>query len=64
MSSWDRCRGHARHWFAMHGFVGVRCPKCVRCGAPNPKKLSAEEQAEYDYLVRQRDELRAKRAAS
>jgi hypothetical protein len=37
------CPGHGRHWFALHGQVGLRSPVCVRCGAPNPRPLSEGE---------------------
>lgn len=41
------CRG--RHWFTVYGWPGLRAPSCVRCGAPNTRPLSGDEQAEYDY---------------
>lgn len=38
-----RCHGHFRHWFTVHGFVGLRSPKCVRCGASNPTPLTTDD---------------------
>lgn len=32
-----RCPGHNRHWFTQRGAPTMRLPRCVRCGAPNPK---------------------------
>lgn len=26
-----------RHWFAYYRWVGSSSPRCVRCGAPNPR---------------------------
>jgi hypothetical protein len=37
------CPGHARHWFSVHGQAYLRSPVCVRCGEPNPRKLSDDE---------------------
>lgn len=37
------CPGHSRHWFSVYGYVGVRSPKCVRCGFPNPKLLTTDD---------------------
>ena len=37
------CPGHARHWFTVRGHVGLRSPKCVRCGAPNPRQLTTDD---------------------
>lgn len=45
----NRCPNRTRHWFSLHGMVGVRSPVCVRCGAPNPRPLTADEQATYEY---------------
>ena len=39
----DRCRGNARHWFTVRGHVGARTPRCVRCGATNPKELTSDD---------------------
>jgi hypothetical protein len=39
--------GGVRHWFTLHGHVGVRAPVCQRCGAPNPRPLTDAELAEY-----------------
>lgn len=55
----SRCPGHARHWFSVYagydgGGPGIRSPTCVRCGAPNPRPLTADEQAEYDDLIAER----------
>lgn len=36
-----KCPGHMRHWFTLG--VGIRTPVCVRCGAPNPRKLTDDE---------------------
>ena len=41
-----RCGHYSRHWFAPIAYL--RTPKCVRCGAPNPRPLTEEEQIEYD----------------
>jgi hypothetical protein len=38
-----------RHWFAPYGHPGVRLPKCIRCGAPNPPALTTDD---WDYLLR------------
>ena len=44
------CADGIRHWFTVYGAVGLRAPTCQRtgCGAPNPKPLTEDEQAEYD----------------
>lgn len=42
----SRCPGHGRHWYTVHGAVGLRSPVCVRCGDPNPRPLSEDEWAE------------------
>ena len=47
-----RCPGHARHWFTVYGAPGLRAPKCKRCGAPNPRPLTAQEIHEHDDYVR------------
>jgi hypothetical protein len=44
----SRCAGHSRHWFAPYGVPGVRLPKCIRCGAPNPRPLTTDD---WGYLV-------------
>jgi hypothetical protein len=44
-----RCTGGARHWFSLAGLTGVRTPVCVRCGEPNPRKLSDAEWADLAY---------------
>jgi hypothetical protein len=41
-----RCPHRARHWFTIHGVVGLRSPVCTDCGAPNPRPLNDEEWAE------------------
>jgi hypothetical protein len=43
-----RCPGHGRHWFTIHGVVGLRTPRCIRCGTPNPKPLTNDEWAELE----------------
>ena len=35
----SRCPNNVRHWFTVYRMVGVRAPKCQRCGAPNPRPL-------------------------
>jgi len=47
-----KCPGHMRHWFAPHGIPYVRSPRCVRCGAPNPRPLSDEELDELAAINR------------
>jgi hypothetical protein len=42
------CPVRGRHWFTVHGAVGLRSPVCVDCGAPNPKPLSEEEWEELE----------------
>lgn len=42
------CPGHSRHWFSVHGQAYMRSPVCVRCGAPNPKLIGADD---WDNLV-------------
>lgn len=37
------CPGHGRHWFTVRGKVGLRSPKCVRCGEPNPAPLTTDD---------------------
>ncbi len=32
-----------RHWFSIHGMVYLRSPRCVRCGAENPRPLTKDE---------------------
>lgn len=39
--------GNLRHWFNVYGNPGLRSPICVRCGAPNPRKLTDTELAAY-----------------
>jgi uncharacterized protein YbaR (Trm112 family) len=39
----SRCPHRGRHWFTIHGSVGLRSPVCTDCGAPNPRPLSQEE---------------------
>jgi hypothetical protein len=39
----------SRHWFTVYGIVGLRSPVCRRCGAPNPRPLTPDEQSNYDY---------------
>ena len=56
---YSRCPGNARHWFAIPGYVGYRSPVCVRCGAPNPRPLSATERRDYDDVMAQRREAKA-----
>jgi hypothetical protein len=47
------CPGHARHWFSVYGYPGLRAPACQRgCGAKNPRPLSEQEQTDYDFLAR------------
>jgi hypothetical protein len=48
-----RCPGHARHWFAPYGHPGLRLPKCIRCGAPNPRPLTTDDWQELagDYFA-------------
>lgn len=48
-----RCPGGARHWFTAWGAVGLRLPWCTRCGADNPRPLTADQQAGFDYAVRE-----------
>lgn len=38
----NKCNGHMRHWFTVRGSVGESAPKCVRCGAPNPRSMQSE----------------------
>ena len=46
-----RCPSHGRHWFVPWRAVGLRAPYCQRCGATNPRPLSAGELAEFiDYM--------------
>lgn len=33
----QRCPNYNRHWFTRYGMPTFRLPRCVRCGAPNPK---------------------------
>jgi hypothetical protein len=35
-----------RHWFIVRRTVGLRSPVCVRCAAPNPRRLTDDEWAE------------------
>jgi hypothetical protein len=44
-------RRYTRHWFTVHGAVGLRRPSCDRCGAPNPRKLTKDEMAEFEWAV-------------
>ena len=37
------CPGHGRHWYTVRGHVGVRSPKCIRCGFPNPTPLTTDD---------------------
>jgi hypothetical protein len=43
-----KCPGHGRHWFSVHGQAYLRSPVCVRCGAPNPRPLTAEQWVELE----------------
>jgi len=45
------CPGHGRHWFVIHGVVGLRTPLCVRCGHPNPKPLNEQEWKELEAFA-------------
>jgi hypothetical protein len=42
------CQGGVRHWFTLYGRVGVRSPWCMRCAAPNPRKLTPSELEEFE----------------
>lgn len=52
----EPCPGHGRHWFAVYGRPGLRAPYCQRCGAPNPRDLTADEMAEFEH---ERDQPRS-----
>jgi len=54
-----RCPGYARHWFVTRGTVGLRAPSCIRCGVPNPRPLTQQEQADYDGYRDQLAEIKA-----
>jgi hypothetical protein len=46
--------GYVRHWFTVHGRVGLRSPVCVRCGAENPDPLSIYELEDYNAYLEER----------
>lgn len=48
----SRCPNNVRHWFTVYRMVGVRAPKCQRCGAPNPRPLDDWEVHEYEAWKR------------
>jgi hypothetical protein len=51
----SRCASYnTRHWFSFYGQPGLRSPACVRCGAPNPRKLTEEQ---WDELIWFRDNV-------
>ena len=42
----SRCPGHGRHWYTVHGAVGLRSDRCERCGEPNPRPLTEAQRRE------------------
>jgi len=39
-----RCAGfYGRHWFIAPRTIGLRTPVCIRCGSPNPRRLTESE---------------------
>lgn len=55
------CGHRVRHWFSVYGAVGLRSPKCRRCGAPNPRPLTEQEMRDYEAHMEYLRDLRGQR---
>lgn len=44
--------GNQRHWFSIRGQAYLRSPVCVRCGAPNPRRLDDHDLGELEAFNR------------